>query len=115
VRSSWYASVRQRQLVHVNLWSIAEWTALLNRCGFSEVDARPYMFAAQCRLWDRIDAPAALGWGRYRVGTVVPRLVRLLIPRMVREFSSATIARALDSRAYPRDLGEPTAALIVAS
>jgi ubiquinone/menaquinone biosynthesis C-methylase UbiE len=38
---SWYAKVRQQQLVHVNLFSREEWKELLQRTGFSDIEVRP--------------------------------------------------------------------------
>jgi SAM-dependent methyltransferase len=114
VRSERYAEMRRRQLVHVNLLTSEEWDAAFRTAGFSRVEQYPYFHARQCRIWDRLDVPLALGVGRYRLGTAMFYAGRALLPdaagRALRGATSRLMSGAFDNR----DPGAPCAAAIVA-
>lgn len=95
VRLPAYVRARQRQLQHRNLWTTDEWRARLEAAGFETVTADPYLDAAACRRWDRLDAAAALGTGRYRVAPAVHRLGAAALPAPTKQWLKARLARVL--------------------
>lgn len=80
VKREWYASLRRRQLQHVNLLSSEEWVALFKSAGFSQVDTYPYLSGKDCHYWDKMDFPMCLGKGRYKVGTALHLMTSRLSP-----------------------------------
>jgi hypothetical protein len=90
-----YARARQRSLQHRNLWTIDEWRARLGSAGFAIVTADPYLDADACRRWDRLDAPAGLGIGRYRVAPILHRSASAAFPAAVKRRAKARLALAL--------------------
>lgn len=113
-RSRRYASVRQRQLAHVNLLTEEEWKGLLIGAGFSEIEFRPYLSPSACRLWDLLDAPGCLGFGRYRLAPILGTL-RRWAPSRFRDRTFAWLAEWLKGKAvcHAKD-GASCAALILA-
>jgi len=95
VRLPAYARARQRQLQHRNLWTTDEWRARLEEAGFETVTADPYLDAAACRRWDRLDAAAALGTGRYRVAPALHRLGVVALPAPMKQWLKARLALLL--------------------
>jgi len=115
VRTPAYVRARQRQLQHRNLWPIDEWRARLADAGFAMVTVDPYLDAAACRRWDGLDAPGALGTGRYRVAPVLHRLAGAALPAPMKRRVKAKLAVALlDWTTRPPD-GPFCAAVLVAT
>jgi SAM-dependent methyltransferase len=102
VRGSWYARLRQRQLVHRNLWSREEWERALRRVGFDQIDWAPTLPPAGCRRWDGLDMLGSLGVGRLRVGGILRKAGHKLLPARLRRFGRRQCARALH-RLYGRE------------
>ena len=102
-----YARARQRQLQHHNLWSVEEWQARLEAVGFETVTADPYLDAAACRRWDKLDVLGAIGIGRYRLGPALHLLVARVLPAPLKRSMSARLSRLLLSwaRRPPEGLG----------
>lgn len=114
LRQDWYARMRQRQLVHVNLLSEAEWQALFRRVGFGHVETSTYLRGSQCAVWDQLDLPVSVGvGGRYNVGAVLRILGRRLPARAKRHLLRTTAARLAEIAARPAS-GAPCATAIVA-
>jgi SAM-dependent methyltransferase len=110
-----YARARQQQLLHRNLWTLEEWTAKLRAAGFAAVEAHPFLDAASCRRWDRLDAAGALGRGRYRVAPILHRFASIVLPTRVKARLKRGIAEAIVGwAARPAD-GPPCAALVIAT
>lgn len=102
IRSRTYAEFRRRQLVHVNLWPLAQWKAALHDAGFGGVTWRPYLTGGNCRLWDTIDLPGSLGFGRYRVATATKWVTRRMLSPWLRARARALVARYLRYAARKR-------------
>jgi len=111
----WYARLRQRQLVHVNLFTRSKWLELLERVGFSQIEFRPYLSARECKLWDALDSPGCIGSGRYCVATAVCFLGARLMPKSARRWLLRHTAEWLSVKAS-RDCekGPACASVIVA-
>lgn len=62
-----YASKRNRQLQHLNLWSVETWQERLGAAGLEVVLARPYLRPGLVRLWDALDVAQQARVGRTRV------------------------------------------------
>lgn len=115
VCTSAYVSARQRQLRHRNLWTIDEWRARLCGAGFATVTFDPYLDAAACRRWDRLDAPGALGSGRLRVAPVLHRCASAMLPAPLKRSVKARLALALLDWTRRPARGPFCAAVIVAT
>lgn len=70
----WYARMRQRQLVHLNLFTQEKWEDLLRTVGFSGMEFHPYLSGEACRFWDTLDSVGSIGFGRYRLAVVLVRI-----------------------------------------
>jgi SAM-dependent methyltransferase len=108
-----YVARRFRQQDMVTLWPVQRWLDALQGAGFADVATTPYLPAELGRLWDAIDAPAAIGRGRYRLGVAVKLAVDRLPAPMRRRYHRAW-ARALRSAAARRVGGPPCHVLLVA-
>ncbi|MGH8921565.1 MAG: class I SAM-dependent DNA methyltransferase, partial [Actinomycetes bacterium] len=113
-RSPRYVRWRYRSLGVATSWTEEEWRAHLGRAGFERITLRGYMPASLSRVWDAIDGPATIGWGRYRMG-IGMRVATGLLPRRARHWYHRRWATVLRS-AYERHRhdGAPTDVLIVA-
>lgn len=113
-RSRQYAHRRQEQLLHHNLWTIEKWTSVFCSAGFSAVRVHPYLGGDLCWLWDALDAPTTLGFGRYRVGAPLRHWNRL--PLRAREQVAGRLAPALMRAVASRpETDRPCAILIRAT
>jgi len=79
---TWYAKIRQSQLVHVNLLTQRDWRGLLLSVGFSEIEFLPYLSARACKFWDKIDSPGCIGLGKYRLAPILGRAFELAPVRL---------------------------------
>lgn len=115
--SPWYARWRARQLQHRNLWTLEQWRENLLQAGFSAVDSEPYLDGASCRRWDRMDALASGGIGRYRVAVALRLIADHALPAAWRIWVEGWLLDSLERRyaAAPEHPRDPCAALIVAS
>jgi SAM-dependent methyltransferase len=110
---NWYARLRQRQLVHLNLHSEQGWRLLLERAGFSSIEFRSYLSGRECRLWDTMDSPGCVGTGRYCVATGVGFLARRVLPRPAKQWLLRHLAYWLTARATAGGSKEPGCASVV--
>jgi SAM-dependent methyltransferase len=110
-----YARARQRQLQHRNLWSIEEWRRQLESAGFETVTAELYLDAAACRRWDRLDAAAALGVNRYRVGPALRGLASVALPARSKRWLRARLGHLLVSWTRNPAKGPRCAAVLIAT
>lgn len=62
-----YANRRNRQLNHLNLWSIEQWTWHLEQAGFEVEQVRPYMRHRLVTLWDWLELLQQIWIGRRRL------------------------------------------------
>lgn len=108
-----YVARRFRQQDMVTLWPEERWVDVLHRTGFDDVKTVPYLPAALGRVWDAIDAPAAVGRGRVRLGVAV-RLVVERLPGPLRRRYHRAWARVLRAAAARRVDGPPCHVLLVA-
>ena len=109
---SWYAKVRQLQLVHVNLFTKQEWKELLLAVGFSGIEFRPYVSGKACKFWDALDSPGCIGFGRYRLAPFVGKSFELA-PASLKNWTLTRLSGWLRSRAKPNGSQEPTCATVV--
>ncbi|MDE3136083.1 MAG: methyltransferase domain-containing protein [Acidobacteriota bacterium] len=109
----WYAEMRQQQLVHINLFTQEKWEAILRAAGFQRIEFRPYLSGAACRFWDSIDAPGALGIGRYRAAVVLGRTASKLLPPGVKDLGVNRMSRWLAQRAESHGESGPACAVVV--
>lgn len=79
-----YARWRRSKLRHVNLFEAAEWKGKLEAAGFRKVNVIPYLPAALCGRWDRVDAPLCAGFGRLTLSAVY-RVLFAVSPVRVRQ------------------------------
>jgi SAM-dependent methyltransferase len=109
---SWYARVRQRQLVHVNLFTKEEWKELLHGIGFSDIEFRPYLSAKACKFWDTLDSPGCLGFGRYRLAPILGRAFGF-VPAGLKNRTVTRLSSWLTSKARTNGSQEPACAVVV--
>ena len=76
--SAWYARMRAEQLQHLNLLPEDAWVAALSKAGFATVETVPYLSAAMCERWDRVDGPLCMGAGPITLGRAYRVGMRLL-------------------------------------
>lgn len=110
---TWYARMRQRQLVHVNLHDQHGWQALLRGAGFSVMEFRPYLSAPACKLWDALDSPGCIGFGRYRLSVVLGRVGLGLLPQRVRRWMLQRVSAWLKKKAVATDGKDPACAVVI--
>jgi SAM-dependent methyltransferase len=108
----WYATMRQRQLVHVNLFTKEEWEELLHGIGFSDIEFRPYLSAKACKFWDTLDSPGCLGFGRYRLAPILGRTFGL-VPVGLKNRTVTRLSSWLTSKAGTNGSQEPACAVVV--
>ena len=109
---AWYAKVRQRQLVHVNLLNKQEWKDLLLASGFSHIEFRTYLSGEACRLWDTLDSPGCIGFGRYRLAPILGRAFALA-PARLRDRTVAHLSDWLTRKAGANENQETACAVCV--
>src|ERR1700687_407838 len=109
----WYARMRQRQLVHLNLFTQEEWEGLLRKVGFSSVEFHPYLSGEACRFWYTLDSAGGIGFGRYRLGAVLVRLTPKMLPKIVRDRLVRNFSRWLSAKAEDVAGKQHTCALVV--
>jgi SAM-dependent methyltransferase len=109
---SWYAKLRQHQLVHVNLFTKQEWKDLLCATGFSDIQFRPYLSGEACKFWDSIDSPGCIGFGRYRLGPI-PGKAFGLAPAKLRNRAISYLSGWLTGKAGADGEQEPACATVV--
>lgn len=114
IRRRWYAEMRRRQLVHVNLLTDLEWQAALQAAGFTTVTMTPHLVGSQCQLWDRLDMVACLGVRRYRLGAAYGIARQRLLPGAAQHRLNQGIVRALFHCTREPAAGPPCSVLIVA-
>ncbi len=71
VPSPRYAAWRNRQLVHLNLWSAQEWSRRLREAGLEVEWVRPYMRHSLVALWDALELLQMIWIGRKRALGVI--------------------------------------------
>jgi len=111
-RWNWYARVRQRQLVHVNLFTKEEWTELLYTTGFSDVEIRPYLSSKACKFWDTLDSPGCLGFGRYRLAPILGRTFGL-VPAGLKNRTITQLSGWLTGKTKMNGGQEPACAVVL--
>jgi SAM-dependent methyltransferase len=109
----WYARMRQRQLVHINLLDRQGWEALLQSIGFSILSVEPYLSGPACKFWDALDSPGCIGFGRYRLAPIAGRLAEMLMPSGLRERVLNRLSRWLSAKAQATGGQEPACAVVV--
>lgn len=92
-----YAIWRQKRLQHVNLLTLEEWKHIFLDAGFSAVDDYPYLSGKNCKLWDKLDTPLTIGFGRYRIGSASRWILRNL-PVAVQQKTRGGLAQWLSMR-----------------
>jgi SAM-dependent methyltransferase len=111
-RWSWYAKVRQRQLVHVNLLTEQEWRELLLTIGFSAIEFRSYLSGKACKFWDAMDSPGCIGFGRYRLAPVLGAAFGLA-PVGLKNRALTHLSGWLTNKAGKNGSQEPACAVVV--
>lgn len=81
-----YAAKRNRQLGHLNLWTVEEWTARLEQVGLEVEYVRPYMSHRLVSLWDALELLQQVWIGHTRLLSIFwrrlpPRLLAYLASR----------------------------------
>jgi SAM-dependent methyltransferase len=109
---NWYASVRQHQLVHVNLFAREEWGELLQATGFSDIEFRPYLSGKACRFWDTLDSPGCIGFGRYRLAPILGKTFGLA-PAGLQSRTLNRLSGWLTDKATTNGSEEPACAAVV--
>ena len=78
-----YAGWRNRQLNHLNLWSLDEWEQRLAAAGLEVERVRPYLQRRWVGLWDGLELLQQIWVARRRVfGLLWPRLPSSILNRM---------------------------------
>jgi SAM-dependent methyltransferase len=109
-----YARLRQRQLIHRNLHSMPEWTAMIEEAGFRDIAFHPYLLGDQCRFWDHMDAPICVGLsGRYNIGNVL-RLGLRVLPDSIRRRIFSRLAASIAAKDRSLGAGEACATVLTA-
>jgi len=95
----WYSRMRQQQLAHLNLFTPQKWYDLLQSIRFSHVKFRPYLSESDCRFWDMLDSPGCIGFGTYRLSSVLGFTASKLLPaalenQVLRRLSEWLIVKA---------------------
>jgi SAM-dependent methyltransferase len=91
--SARYATRRNRQLIHRNLWPAHEWARRLARVGLEVEIVRPYLSRRTVRAWDALDLLERVWIGRQRVVSLVwHRLSPGTLERLARRASRLNLA-----------------------
>lgn len=109
---AWYARIRQRQLVHVNLFTRNEWKELLHWIGFSEIEFQPYLWGKSCKFWDTLDSPGCIGFGRYRLAPALGLMFNYA-PAWLKNRTTSWLSRWLTSKASANAQEELGCAVVV--
>ncbi|GIV97752.1 MAG: hypothetical protein KatS3mg057_2409 [Herpetosiphonaceae bacterium] len=81
-----YITWRNRQLNHLNLWSVERWAERLKRSGLELEEARPYLRLRLVWLWDALELLQHIRAGRRRLFPLVWRRVpAALLDRLARQ------------------------------
>ena len=62
-----YATWRNQQLCHLNLWSVEQWTQQLKRVGLEVEEVRPYLNREWVSTWDALELLQQIRIGKRRV------------------------------------------------
>lgn len=62
-----YVAWRNRRLVHLNLWPVAQWIEHLERVGLQVEEVRPYLRPHLVRAWDTLEMLQHIWIGRRRL------------------------------------------------
>lgn len=62
-----YGAWRNRQLIHVNMWTLDRWCERLWDAGLHLEEARPYLRPSLVRWWDLMELAQMVWVGRYRL------------------------------------------------
>ncbi len=80
-----YAGWRNRQLMHLNLWSVEEWSQRLGQAGMEVEWVRPYLRHSLVTVWDALELLQMVWIGRKRVvGVVWKRIPDAWMMRLAR-------------------------------
>jgi SAM-dependent methyltransferase len=109
---SWYARVRQQQLLHVNLFTKQEWEKVLLMTGFSHIEFRPYLSGEACKFWDTLDSPGCIGFGRYRLAPILGKTFGIVRVGL-RNRTLTRLSGWLMSKAKTNGSQEPACAAVV--
>ncbi len=109
----WYARLRQRQLVHINLLSETSWEDLLRDIGFSDIEFRPYLSGKACKFWDSIDSPSCIQVGRYGLAPVLGIMAQKLLPRWAKQRTVNGFASWLSRKAQADTKKDDACATVV--
>jgi SAM-dependent methyltransferase len=109
----WYARLRQRHLVHINLLSEKSWEDLLRDIGFSDIEFRPYLSGKACRFWDSIDSPSCIKFGRYGLAPALGILAQNLLPRWAKQRTVDGFASWLSRKAQTDTKKDDACATVV--
>ncbi len=91
-----YRAWRNRQLNHLNLWTLEAWTERLDGAGFRVEEVRPYLRPGLVLAWDAMDVSQQVWVGPYRV---VGALWKCLPARTIRRLAQR--ASRLDLSSEP--------------
>jgi SAM-dependent methyltransferase len=109
----WYAKMRQRQLAHVNLLDQEGREALFRSAGFATFTVQPYLSGSACRLWDMMDGPGCIGFGRYRLGAILGHILPGMVPQGLRGRMRDGLSQWLSAKAEAVGNKGPACAVLV--
>jgi len=88
-----YATWRNHQLYHLNLWSLTQWTQHLERVGLEIEQVRPYLRRELVSIWDGLELLQQIRIAQQRVfGVCWRRIPPFAIDRMAQQISSLDLA-----------------------
>lgn len=88
-----YATWRNHQLYHLNLWSLEQWAQHLQRVGLEIEQVRPYLRRELVSIWDGLELLQQIRMAKRRVfGVVWRRIPPFAIDRMAQEMSSLDLS-----------------------
>lgn len=70
-----YVSWRNRQLCHLNLWSVEDWISHLERVELEVQEVHPYLRPQQVHLWDILELLQQVWIGRHRLVSIIWRRI----------------------------------------
>lgn len=83
-----YATWRNRQLQHLNLWSVERWTQHLKRVGLEVEGVRPYLRPGWVRTWDVLELLQQIWIGRRRVMSMFWRCIPAAVMERLAQWAS---------------------------
>ncbi|HLH60533.1 MAG TPA: class I SAM-dependent methyltransferase [Ktedonobacteraceae bacterium] len=94
--SARYATWRNRQLCHLNLWSTRRWIEHLNGAGLEVERVRPYLNHGWVSLWDALELAQQIWIADKRlVGMIWRRIPSSWMDRLARKASQLNLAASL--------------------